>query len=574
MVAGAGRPGAGFHQLGRWDRLIAVDHCHIVSDTANDVRRAFELWAREHGLEAHNQRSGGGWLRHLVVREGAATGELLAMLVTAPGDDVPAVDRLAQLLPAGVVGVVHAVNPGVAEVTGGLEHSVLYGRDWFSERIGGLEFEVSPGAFMQTNTVMAERLYAIAIEFADLRPDDVVWDLYCGAGAIGLLAARRAGRVYGIEISPESIAGARRNAERNGIANVEFLEGDAAKSVRPLLERAPRPDVVFVDPPRSGLTPEDRPARARAPTRAARLRLLQPDDACPQCAPAGRRRLHARASAAARHVPAHAAHRVRRPAAPLTGGTQNSRATASITSAHAATDAMSTHSSVACAPAPDGPKTTVGMPGRREHGRVHPGAVADDGRLVAEHRARVAANGGDDARARVDLERRPLEGRAHRRVAGQVAHLRVRPAPASRRGSCAAPPRAGSGRDSSRARGRPRSARRGSIPARAAGATAGRELAVRAGRAAQDAAHGGDRVDAEVGPRPVRGHALVSISSHRNPLCATQTCRPVGSVTIAASARPRRRSPRCRCWRTPRRTHRSRSRRRAGRRRRPGPRRA
>ena len=79
-------PSLGFHQLGRWDRLIAVDHCHIVSDIANDVRRAFERWAREQGLEAHNQRSGGGWLRHLVVREGAATGELLAMLVTAPGD--------------------------------------------------------------------------------------------------------------------------------------------------------------------------------------------------------------------------------------------------------------------------------------------------------------------------------------------------------------------------------------------------------------------------------------------------------------------------------------------------------
>jgi 23S rRNA (uracil1939-C5)-methyltransferase len=248
-------PSLGFHQLGRWDRLIAVDHCHIVSDTANDVRRGFERWAREQGLEAHNQRSGGGWLRHLVVREGAATGELLAMLVTAPGD-VPAVGRLAELLPAGVVGVVHAVNAGVAEITGGLGYSVLIGRDWFSERIGGLDFRVSPGAFMQTNTVMAEQLYGIAIEFADLRSDDVVWDLYCGAGAIGLMAARRAGRVYGIEISPESIAGARRNAECNGIANIEFLEGDAAKSVRPLLERAPRPDVVFVDPPRSGLTPK------------------------------------------------------------------------------------------------------------------------------------------------------------------------------------------------------------------------------------------------------------------------------------------------------------------------------
>ncbi len=110
---------------------------------------------------------------------------------------------------------------------------------------------------MQTNTVMAERLYAIAIEFAGAAAaDDVVWDLYCGAGAIGLLAAGGAGSVYGIEISPESIAGARRNAERNGIANAKFLEGDVARSVRPLLERAPRPDVVFVDPPRSGLTPK------------------------------------------------------------------------------------------------------------------------------------------------------------------------------------------------------------------------------------------------------------------------------------------------------------------------------
>ena len=189
------------------------------------------------------------------MREGSATGELLALLVTAPGE-VPGVDRLAELVPAGVVGVVHAVNPGVAEVTAGLEHTVPIGRDWFCERIGGLEFQVSPSAFMQTNTVMAERLYAIAIEFAGLRPDDVVWDLYCGAGAIGLLAAGSAGSVYGIEISPESIAGARRNAERNGITNAEFLEGDVAKSVRPLLERAPRPDVVFVDPPRSGLTPK------------------------------------------------------------------------------------------------------------------------------------------------------------------------------------------------------------------------------------------------------------------------------------------------------------------------------
>ncbi|HEY3765291.1 MAG TPA: 23S rRNA (uracil(1939)-C(5))-methyltransferase RlmD [Gaiellales bacterium] len=248
-------PALGYHQLGRWDRLIAVEHCHIASDAGNDVRRAFVEWARATDLQAYDQRSGAGFLRHLVVREGGGTGELMAVLVTAPGD-IPDVERLAGLLPPALVGVVHAVNSGVAEISTGLEQSTLLGRDWFAERIGGLEFRVSAGAFMQTNTVMAERLYAIAIEFAELGPDDIVWDLYCGAGAIGLLAARRAAAVYGIEISAESIAGARHNAERNGIANAEFLAGDVAMSVRPLLERAPRPDVAFVDPPRSGLTPK------------------------------------------------------------------------------------------------------------------------------------------------------------------------------------------------------------------------------------------------------------------------------------------------------------------------------
>jgi 23S rRNA (uracil1939-C5)-methyltransferase len=253
--AGPDGPRLGYHRLGRWDRLIAVDHCHIASDASNEVRRAFERWAAEQGLPAYDQRSGEGYLRHLVVREGGGTGELLAMLVTAPGE-VPGSQRLAELVPDAVVGVVHAVNPGVAEVSVGLDETLLFGRDRFIERIGGLEFSVTPGAFMQTNTAMAERLYALAIELAGLRNTDVVWDLYCGAGAIGLLAAPHAGAVYGIEISQESIASARDNAARNGIGNAEFVAGDVAKSVRPLLERVPRPDMVFVDPPRSGLTPK------------------------------------------------------------------------------------------------------------------------------------------------------------------------------------------------------------------------------------------------------------------------------------------------------------------------------
>ena len=249
-----GRPALGFHRAGRWDQLLAVDHCYIASDRSNEVRRAFERWAADRGLEAYDQRSGTGFLRHLVVREGVRSGELLAVLVTAEGALQDA-EGLAAALPESVVGVVHAVNDGVAEVTQGLPATLVYGRDWYEERIGGLRLNVSAGAFMQTNTVMSERLYEIAIEFAELAADDVVWDLYCGAGALGLLAARAgAGSVYGIEIHPESVERARENARLNGLS-VEFVAGDVARAVRPLLERAPAPTVALVDPPRAGLTP-------------------------------------------------------------------------------------------------------------------------------------------------------------------------------------------------------------------------------------------------------------------------------------------------------------------------------
>ncbi|HET7429276.1 MAG TPA: 23S rRNA (uracil(1939)-C(5))-methyltransferase RlmD [Gaiellales bacterium] len=247
-------PSLGFHVAGRWDRLMAVETCHIASEASNEVRRAFERWAREQGLAAYDQRSGEGFLRHLVVREGRRTGQVLPMLVTAPGS-VPGVERLRELVGELVVGVVHAVNDGVAEVTGGLEAVPLFGEDEFEERVLGLTLRLSAGAFMQTNTEMCDVLYGHALEAARLREADVAWDLYCGAGAIGLSAASLVGRVVGIEISAESIERARGNADRNGIGNAEFVQGDVAKELRPLLERVPRPDVVFVDPPRAGLTP-------------------------------------------------------------------------------------------------------------------------------------------------------------------------------------------------------------------------------------------------------------------------------------------------------------------------------
>jgi 23S rRNA (uracil1939-C5)-methyltransferase len=248
-------PSLGFHVAGRWDRLMAVELCHITSEQGNELRRAFERWARAEGLRAYDGRTGEGFLRHLVMREGRRTGQMLAQLVTTPGE-LPGIGRLAAELPAGVVGVVHSVNDGVAEVTGGLGGRALIGADEFEERIRGLSLRLSAGAFMQTNTEMCDVLYGHAIRYADLLPKDVAWDLYCGAGAIGLLAAPHVRTVVGVEISEESVARARDTAARNGIGNAEFVQGDVAKELRPLLERVERPSVVFVDPPRAGLTPK------------------------------------------------------------------------------------------------------------------------------------------------------------------------------------------------------------------------------------------------------------------------------------------------------------------------------
>jgi 23S rRNA (uracil1939-C5)-methyltransferase len=247
-------PSLGFHVAGRWDQLLPIEACLIAGTPSNDTRAAAERWAREVGAQPYDQRSNAGYLRHLVTREGRRTGDLLAILVTAPGD-LPRPERLVELLD-GASGVLHAVNDGVAEITAGLPTAILAGDPVFRERILDIELELSAGAFMQTNTEMCDVLYGHALEFAGLRRDDVIWDLYCGAGAIGLLAARHAGRLVGVEISRESVESARRNAVRNGIENAEFIEGDVSKELRRLLELADRPSVVFVDPPRAGLSPK------------------------------------------------------------------------------------------------------------------------------------------------------------------------------------------------------------------------------------------------------------------------------------------------------------------------------
>ncbi|HLE98637.1 MAG TPA: 23S rRNA (uracil(1939)-C(5))-methyltransferase RlmD [Gaiellaceae bacterium] len=243
----------GFHRAGRWDEVIGIDECLLTTELGNAVRLAVRDWAREERLEPYDQATGDGYLRHLVYREGRNTGQVLVTLVTAPGERFETGYLVDVLRRFPEVRSVHwAVNDAPAERTN-LPTTLLWGDEAIEEEILGLRFRVRPTAFLQTNTEMAERLYALARDLAGLTGDESVFDLYCGTGTIALALARDAGSVWGIEIWEDAVACAVENAELNRVTNASFLAGNVGQVLEGLVERVGAPDVVVVDPPRAGL---------------------------------------------------------------------------------------------------------------------------------------------------------------------------------------------------------------------------------------------------------------------------------------------------------------------------------
>jgi 23S rRNA (uracil1939-C5)-methyltransferase len=247
-------PTLGLHKAGRWDEVLQIDYCWLTTDLGNAIRNAVREWARGDKLVAYDQAEHTGYLRHLVVREGRNTGQVLVQLVTSPGEKFDTggfVDTLRQF--PEVRSIHWSVNEGQAEVTTNLPTKLLWGEDAIEEQLCGMRFRVRPNAFLQTNTVMAEKLYETAREFADLTGNETVYDLYCGIGTIGLLLAQDALTVWGIDVSEESIACALENADLNGIGNAAYFAGNVGQVLQELHDRAGDPDVVVVDPPRAGL---------------------------------------------------------------------------------------------------------------------------------------------------------------------------------------------------------------------------------------------------------------------------------------------------------------------------------
>jgi 23S rRNA (uracil1939-C5)-methyltransferase len=251
-----GRLVLGFHARGRWDQVIDVRACMLATPLGDRVRETVRGWAIDEGVAPYDQRAQSGTLRHVVVREGVATGQVLVTVVTAPGAEgrMPALaERLAAAHPE-LVGLLHAVNAGVAETTAGLPTRVVHGRDWLEERVRGVTLRLSAGAFFQTNTRMTERLYDRVAEAAGLDGSQVLYDLFAGAGSIGVALASGAREVVAIEIVPEAVADAERNARANGVTNHRALCGDVGVVLRERRGELPPPDVAVVDPPRAGLS--------------------------------------------------------------------------------------------------------------------------------------------------------------------------------------------------------------------------------------------------------------------------------------------------------------------------------
>jgi len=249
-----GYPVAGFY-AGRTHSLIPVPglDCMLGCEENKILLSIVLTFMREFKISAYDENLHKGLVRHVLLRKGFASGELMVCLVIN-GSKLPHAEVLVERLKAaGVASVSLSVNKEKTNVIMGLEIINLYGPGYITDKIGNIEYRISPLSFYQVNPVQTERLYGTALEFADLSGGETVWDLYCGIGTISSFLAQKAGKVYGVEIIPEAIDDARANAERNGIKNVEFFVGKAEEVLPEQYEKNQiYADVIVVDPPRKG----------------------------------------------------------------------------------------------------------------------------------------------------------------------------------------------------------------------------------------------------------------------------------------------------------------------------------
>lgn len=247
----------GLHVKRQFHSIVSVPDCKICDKDFGTVLSSVEHFFSVRNIPHYNRKNHTGFLRHLVMRKALTTGEILLTLSTTSERELPAEDLVRYLtelpLHGSVVGIFHTVNDSVGDVVKPEALRLIYGRTYITENILGLSFDISPFSFFQTNSLGAETLYREAIKMAGDLSDKIVFDLYSGTGTISCIVAKKAKKVYGIEIVEEAVVKARENSRRNNLENVEFLSGDVLKMAD---ELSVRPDLIIVDPPREGIVPK------------------------------------------------------------------------------------------------------------------------------------------------------------------------------------------------------------------------------------------------------------------------------------------------------------------------------
>ena len=251
-----GKAYAGFFRAGTHD-VVENPRCLILPEEMDQVKDAVIAHMNRFRIPAYDEKAHAGLVRHIYVRRGVVSGQILVCLAVN-GRKLPHAEELVEELKKipGFATLVLSVNTKKSNVVLGDKFISLYGPGWIEDTLCGLNFRLSPRSFYQVNHHQAQRLYQAAIEQAQITKNDTVLDLYCGVGTITLAMAKAAGRVIGIEVVEQAVADARENARRNGIENAEFFCGDAGQAALELENQGVKADVVVVDPPRKGLNAE------------------------------------------------------------------------------------------------------------------------------------------------------------------------------------------------------------------------------------------------------------------------------------------------------------------------------
>lgn len=249
----AGRLVAGFYKSRSHD-IIDMSSCLVQTTAADEVVAAVKQLARDYQIAPYNESVHDGVLRHVVVRVGFKTGQIMVIFVTRTLE-LPHQKALCRQLRAqmpAIYSIVHNINPKVTNAIFGEVFSTIAGKDDIIDSLDGIDFLISARSFYQVNPRQTEVLYQLVVDYADLKADAVVFDAYCGIGTITLFLARVAAVVYGVEIVPEAIRDAKKNAEMNQIDNVHFEVGASEVVIPRLISEGVLPDVIVVDPPRKG----------------------------------------------------------------------------------------------------------------------------------------------------------------------------------------------------------------------------------------------------------------------------------------------------------------------------------